>query len=208
MTRYAPPPPQHPLFVAFSLHPRSPPFVPPPLPPPIPAYNPLYPHSPQDKEALNHILKKRQKKVARKFPEHMNLPEAGSCLGLASWYEHCEPDCKMQLNGLVKVMHFKANVGESFLKEVSKTLGRPADSKSWQCPGLFVIVTGVVQLRLGRKMYNLGAGFTLGLQSMICDQSKGAERFSEVFAETDCTVCDLTTFFFLLFRVSTNTNDT
>eukprot|EP01062_Namystynia_karyoxenos_P018534 TRINITY_DN16917_c0_g1_i1.p1 TRINITY_DN16917_c0_g1~~TRINITY_DN16917_c0_g1_i1.p1 ORF type:complete len:1444 (+),score=522.94 TRINITY_DN16917_c0_g1_i1:84-4334(+) len=51
-------------------------------------------------------------------------------------------------------------------------------------PGVYVIITGIVELRVGRSVYKLGSGYTLGLQQLLCPGAVSGRRFSDVWTET------------------------
>eukprot|EP01062_Namystynia_karyoxenos_P069115 TRINITY_DN6447_c0_g1_i2.p1 TRINITY_DN6447_c0_g1~~TRINITY_DN6447_c0_g1_i2.p1 ORF type:complete len:1858 (+),score=430.62 TRINITY_DN6447_c0_g1_i2:82-5655(+) len=59
--------------------------------------------------------------------------------------------------------------------------------------GLYIVVTGVIQIRLGRRIFLEGSGYTIGLQSVLtlCTQSgivTNSERFSDVVTESPCVM--------------------
>ena len=135
------------------------------------------------------------KAIKRENTSKLDLPQAEDCLQLTTWYSELETPVQERLNQAVVTQTLNSDMERSFLRQLSEERGEPS-GKTWSCPGFVVIVTGVVQLRLGRKMFHLGAGFTIGIQSILTSPAMGAERFSEVFAETECTVCVNGCFFF------------
>ena len=52
--------------------------------------------------------------------------------------------------------------------------------------GLYVVVTGVVQIRMGRRGFLFGGGYTVGMQQLMTPDSVSGQRFSNVYAETQC----------------------
>eukprot|EP00755_Sulcionema_specki_P019112 Sspe_Gene.68610::Locus_40452_Transcript_2_3_Confidence_0.333_Length_3791::g.68610::m.68610 len=140
-----------------------------------------------DKWALKGIIEEQMKHVEAKFPHKMEHPTPIEALELTTWYSEIEDEAKIDFQRLASLPGsmetWPADAETSFLRKKSIALGQDV-GKKWKCPGLFIIVTGVIQLRLGRKMYHLGAGHTLGLQSVLTGPNAGSERFSEVFTET------------------------
>eukprot|EP01064_Diplonema_japonicum_P019434 TRINITY_DN2814_c0_g1_i1.p1 TRINITY_DN2814_c0_g1~~TRINITY_DN2814_c0_g1_i1.p1 ORF type:complete len:1339 (+),score=299.79 TRINITY_DN2814_c0_g1_i1:155-4171(+) len=144
-----------------------------------------------DKLLLVKGIEKQMKKIEKKFPDKMELPSTDEILELTSWFSGCEPEAQRALREMASepgaLQTWNADLKSSFMRIKSKELNRPTD-KSWACPGLFIVATGVVQIRLGRKLFAYGCGYTLGLQSLLTSPHKGSERFSETFTETECTM--------------------
>eukprot|EP01060_Flectonema_neradi_P040896 TRINITY_DN9489_c1_g1_i1.p1 TRINITY_DN9489_c1_g1~~TRINITY_DN9489_c1_g1_i1.p1 ORF type:complete len:1399 (+),score=234.10 TRINITY_DN9489_c1_g1_i1:38-4234(+) len=146
-----------------------------------------------DRMELNSMIESQMAKIAKSFPRTVNQVDPEEALGLAAWYPGIEIECKEKLLRLAQkptsIRTWPADIQTSFLKQMSNELGRGnPQARGWVCPGLFVIITGVVQLRLGRKMFHFGSGYTCGLQSITTGPHPGSERFSDIFCETPCTI--------------------
>ena len=146
-----------------------------------------------DRMELNSMIESQMAKIAKSFPRSIEQVDPEEALGLATWYDGIEIECQEKLLHLAQkpnaLRTWPADIQTSFLKQMSYELGRGnPQSRGWICPGLFIIITGVVQLRLGRKMFHFGSGYTAGLQSITTGPHPGSERFSEIFCETPCAI--------------------
>eukprot|EP01064_Diplonema_japonicum_P007170 TRINITY_DN14872_c0_g1_i1.p1 TRINITY_DN14872_c0_g1~~TRINITY_DN14872_c0_g1_i1.p1 ORF type:complete len:1329 (+),score=259.85 TRINITY_DN14872_c0_g1_i1:94-3987(+) len=123
----------------------------------------------QDANALLAILKKRMKMVTQKLSRSMPPAEASEVLETLSWYKAGSRATQQTLYRCsTKVVMVPENV----------RLEGP------EFNGLIVVVVGIIQLRVGRKIFKYGSGYTAGWNRILT----GHDRFSEVTTESACSL--------------------
>eukprot|EP01065_Artemidia_motanka_P026402 TRINITY_DN3137_c0_g1_i1.p1 TRINITY_DN3137_c0_g1~~TRINITY_DN3137_c0_g1_i1.p1 ORF type:complete len:1810 (+),score=599.42 TRINITY_DN3137_c0_g1_i1:119-5548(+) len=166
----------------------------------------------QDKAALMGVVLKRMKNLMAAFPRSMNRPTALQALENCPWFEAADAEAQRKLSEYVsqqddalrefragwKLMPGKCNEGlDPNLASAPVSMSPRARPKGGErrpaepLDGIYIVVSGVVQIRLGRRIFLDGGGYTIGLQSLLtyCPTAvTGSERFSDAVTDSPCVM--------------------
>ena len=124
----------------------------------------------EDRLALMAEVEARMKALVKKFPPTMSLPADEESYALAPFTEFCDrrsvEEIKRLFGGQLKTIAPKS----------------PMHRKKEGIVGVYVVVSGIVSVRLGRRVFRYGSGYVLGLQHFLT----GSARFDDVETETVC----------------------
>eukprot|EP01064_Diplonema_japonicum_P003192 TRINITY_DN12092_c0_g1_i1.p1 TRINITY_DN12092_c0_g1~~TRINITY_DN12092_c0_g1_i1.p1 ORF type:complete len:1372 (+),score=173.86 TRINITY_DN12092_c0_g1_i1:419-4534(+) len=123
-----------------------------------------------DRMALVPMIESQMKKLKNKFPNDLLLPSDSQAVHLAKWFEECDDHGQSMINN--------AFAGSSQTIEAKKNLSEMLKG------GIFLIVGGILEVRVGRKIFKYGSGYTVGLQRLLT----GSSRFDDVVTTSECHV--------------------
>ena len=131
----------------------------------------------QDKMSLVEMVEARMKHLQKEFPTTLPYPKETDAFELFPLYNYCDERAKREVEAMfmnrIVTLAAKGSLCQKEKGQRSKGIN-----------GVYLVITGIVSLRLGRKMYRYGAGYGLGLQKFLT----GTTRFDEVETETVCTM--------------------
>eukprot|EP01065_Artemidia_motanka_P005821 TRINITY_DN1281_c0_g2_i2.p1 TRINITY_DN1281_c0_g2~~TRINITY_DN1281_c0_g2_i2.p1 ORF type:complete len:1553 (+),score=505.99 TRINITY_DN1281_c0_g2_i2:43-4701(+) len=129
----------------------------------------------QDRDLLHGLVNAKIKSLGG-MPGTMSNPTAEQILEDTTWYQRAERPCQRLLlavateEGAVRTYEPKTQLASGSMK-------------SMKLPGLMLLMTGVVEVRVGRRCFRYGAGQTLGWQQLLT----GSTRFSNVTTQSTCS---------------------
>ena len=125
----------------------------------------------QDRAELVSMIELRMKNLQQKFPSKLNLPDDESALEMAPWFQRIDESGQNILRTLF--------LGSGMIIPEKVSVNSPEG-----LGGLYFLVSGIVEIRLGRKIFRYGASYTLGLQSLLTESS----RFDDIVTSSACHV--------------------
>ena len=131
----------------------------------------------EDAAALNSMIFNQMKKVQHSFKRTLPSASASNVLESMSFFDQSNRKTR---NRLLDV----ARDGSNTLKfQRNRKLYGERVSKS----DLILVISGVIQVRVGRKVFRYGSGYTCGWQMCLT----GNDRFSDVWSESAVTVLQI-----------------
>eukprot|EP01065_Artemidia_motanka_P033198 TRINITY_DN4016_c0_g3_i1.p1 TRINITY_DN4016_c0_g3~~TRINITY_DN4016_c0_g3_i1.p1 ORF type:complete len:1394 (+),score=358.60 TRINITY_DN4016_c0_g3_i1:57-4238(+) len=152
-----------------------------------------------DRAELRSLIETRMQDL-RRMPGSIEPPTSTEILASTAWFQSAEPMAQESLlqlasapgsllvEGAVRPLAAKKGVEPGVPDRLSADAAAGYDIGSKKdLPGIYIIISGIVELRVGRKLYQYGSGYTVGLQQLLCPGVVSGRRFSDVWTVTRCS---------------------
>eukprot|EP01060_Flectonema_neradi_P021414 TRINITY_DN2901_c0_g1_i2.p1 TRINITY_DN2901_c0_g1~~TRINITY_DN2901_c0_g1_i2.p1 ORF type:complete len:1343 (+),score=274.12 TRINITY_DN2901_c0_g1_i2:28-4056(+) len=130
----------------------------------------------EDAAALNSMIFNQMKKVQQHFKRTLQSASACELVESMPFFDNAERKSRNQILDIARdpsnTLQFRRN------RKLYNSIDRS---------DLLLVISGVIQIRVGRKVFRYGSGYTAGWQMCLTE----SDRFSDVWSETATTVLRL-----------------